>query len=269
MTNKSKRFWRNILDMSRRWFGFLLFPPRCPVCDIILEPEQIEKGIHSSCERKLFPIYGAVCMHCGRPFRKNLRKNPYKSNEYLDDSIQEYCQECLKRGYVHPGTIIKSGKALYMYRGKIKQTMYRLKYSNKREYAVFFAKQAVQMYPWFFDVDAIIPVPMYRKKEKLRGYNQAEVLAKALAAITNVPVDNKVVCRIRNTQPQKELNDIQRKNNLKNAFQKGKSIVKYKKVLIVDDIYTTGATVETVAEELKCIGIRQVYVLCICIGGEL
>lgn len=269
MTNKIIVFLKRIVDMGRQRLGFLLFPPRCPVCDGILEPEQFEKGIHSYCESKLFPICGAVCMHCGRPFPKNLQKNPQKKDNYFDNSVKEYCMECFKRGYAQEKNVVKKGKALYLYRGAIKKVMYRFKYSNKREYAAFFAKHAVDKYPWLFDVEAIIPVPMYSKKQKLRGYNQAEVFARTLSDLTEVPVDHELLLRVVDTTPQKGLDDMERKNNLKNAFQKGKSIVKYKKVLIVDDIYTTGATVETVAEELKGTGISQVYTLCICIGGEM
>ena len=66
-----------------------------------------------------------------------------------------------------------------------------------------------------------------------------------------LPVVVDLILRVKDTIPQKELNDLERKNNLKNAFQIRKNIVEYKKVLVVDDIYTTGATVEAVAEELK------------------
>ena len=274
------------IKKCREVIASLLFPPRCPVCDDILQPEHQEEGIHIACRKKLYPVSGAVCMHCGRPFRKILRKNPRsEQDEYFDNNTKEYCEECKKRGYVSvphrfvtdgrwsvPVSAVTAGKALYLYRGEIKQTMYRLKYSNKREYAQFFAKEAVRKYPKLFSsegLDAIVPVPMYLPKQRKRGYNQAECLARRLSELTGSPVANNLICRVKDTTPQKELNDVERKNNLKNAFQNGKSIVKYKKVLVVDDIYTTGSTVEAVAEQLKCIGIHQVYVLSICIGGEM
>lgn len=299
----------SLRKMFLKEFLSLIFPLRCPVCDEILSPEETDAGIHEKCENKFYPVQGAVCMHCGRPLRKNLRiyqknhTNKYlhlsggadlnhrnlhlaESDRNFDDTTKEYCQECLKRGYVHSSqhgnslqrsenqknSSIVMGKALYLYRGDIKQTMYRFKYSNKREYAYFFAKQAVERYPeLFFDtrIDAIIPVPMYIPKKRRRGYNQAESFAHALSEFTAIPVDTKLVQRIKDTTPQKELNDIERKNNLKNAFQIRKSVVKYNKVIVVDDIYTTGSTIETVAEELKYMGIHQIYVFCICIGEEM
>jgi ComF family protein len=106
---------------------------------------------------------------------------------------------------------------------------------------------------------------MYRKKEKRRGYNQAAVFARQLSQKTGIPVA-KAVSRIRDTRPQKELNDTERKNNLKNAFQNGKIIVKYNKILLVDDIYTTGSTADAVSEVLLAAGAEEIYFLCICIG---
>ena len=73
--------------------------------------------------------------------------------------------------------------------------------------------------------------------------------------------------RVKDTRPQKELNGRERENNVKNAFQSSDNVVKYKRILIVDDIYTTGSTVEAVAERLKEAGAEQVYVLTACIGS--
>ena len=72
--------------------------------------------------------------------------------------------------------------------------------------------------------------------------------------------------RVKDTRPQKELNGRERENNVKNAFQSSDNVVKYKRILIVDDIYTTGATVEAVAEVLHKAGVEQIYVLSACIG---
>lgn len=256
----------------------LLFPPRCPVCDEILEPEETEKGIHLACESKLYPIYGAVCMHCGRPLTE---RNPRQDQdtiqtEYFYDSTREYCYDCVKKGYVARSTAeacshIAQGKALYLYKGAIKTTMYRLKYSNKQEYARFFAKQAVEKYgDWMKQrgVDVIVPVPMYLPKQRRRGYNQAESFAKELAELTGIPVDSSQVYRVTDTTPQKALDYNQRKNNLKNAFQKGENVVQYNCAMVVDDIYTTGSTAQAVAQELIKQGTHRVYLLTVCIGGD-
>ena len=265
---------------SRDVLASLLFPTRCPVCDDILEPEEIEKGIHLVCESKIYPVQGAVCMHCGKP---------------LASTSKEFCFDCsrlqrnieqLKSQTAYPNHKIKlhtssvtQVKSLYLYRGAIKHTMYKFKYSNKREYARFFAKQAVERLGWWLGVespqhtsvrpDIIIPVPMYEPKKRTRGYNQAESFAEELSRLTGIPVDKKLVKRVKDTTPQKSLNPEERKNNLKSAFQIQKNSVQYSHALVVDDIYTTGSTAEAVAQELIKKGVRQVYVLTVCIGGDI
>ena len=108
---------------------------------------------------------------------------------------------------------------------------------------------------------------MYRKKQKKRGYNQAEVFARALGRETGLPVEGRLLVRNRDTVPQKELNDRQRRQNLKNAFQLVPDIVKYRKILLVDDIYTTGSTMDEAAKTLLAAGAEQVYYICVSIGA--
>ena len=115
-------------------------------------------------------------------------------------------------------------------------------------------------------VEAIVPVPMYSKKERYRGYNQAALFGRALSEKMDIPCIPRLMIRMKDTRPQKELNGRERENNVKNAFQSSDNVVKYKRILIVDDIYTTGSTVEAVAERLKEAGAEQVYVLTACIG---
>ena len=230
----------------------ILFPKRCPICDGILEPEESEDKIHSVCRLKLYPVSGPVCMRCGRP---------------LSNPGEEYCFDCNKKNAVQ-GSVMQ-GKALYLYQGAVKQAMYRFKYSNKREYADFFAEQVLKRYgEWMHQkgIEVIIPVPMYPKKKKKRGYNQAEVFARELSRYTGIPMDAGLVCRVKDTTPQKELDDAERRKNLKNAFQIRGNIVQYKQILIVDDIYTTGSTVSAIAEALTKAKACQVYALNICIG---
>ncbi len=113
---------------------------------------------------------------------------------------------------------------------------------------------------------AIIPVPLHSSKYRKRGYNQAEVLAKELSTQLNIPVDSTSLLRIKNTVPQKQLNDRERCNNIINAFQMAKNSVKYKKVLLVDDIYTTGITIDECARVLKAEGAELVFFAVVCIG---
>lgn len=256
-------------EIGRELLSSLLFPPRCPVCDEILTPEEVEKGIHLTCESKFYSINGAVCMHCGKPIGS---RNPKQENIKFDiEQTREYCYDCIAKGY-HRHSCITQAKALYVYKGVIKQTMYRFKYSNKREYASFFAKQAMKEYGvWMRQkgIEVIIPVPMYKKKQRRRGYNQAESFAKELSCITGVPYVVDLVRRVRNTTPQKGLTEKERKNNLEKAFQIRENVVQYTCAMVVDDIYTTGSTAEAVARELIKQGTHRVYLLTICIGEDM
>lgn len=208
-------------------------------------------------------------MHCGRPLGQ---RNPKQKNLILEaESTYEYCHECVRKQY-HRRSYITQAKSLYLYSGAIKQTMYRFKYSNKREYAHFFARQAMMQHAkWLKHIgaEAIIPVPMYKSKQKKRGYNQAESFAKELSQLSNIPCQTNLVQRVRNTIPQKGLSEIERKNNLEKAFQISKNVVQYGCVIVVDDIYTTGSTAEAVAQELIKRGTHRVYLLTICIGGDM
>lgn len=196
-------------------------------------------------------------MHCGRPV--------------LSDLV-EYCFDCEKKKKRGDKDTFFQGKSLLLYKGVVKQTMYRFKYSNKREYGTFFAELAMEQWgEWLFrcEIDAIVPVPMFRRKKRMRGYNQAEVFGRELAKYLGVPMDRNVVIRKKDTRPMKELNDIERENNLRNAFQIARNIVKYKKILLVDDIYTTGSTADEVSRVLLEAGVEKIYFLSICMGQGL
>lgn len=223
------------------------YPPRCPVCDEILSPGVL---VCPPCEKEVRPVFEPVCKKCGKP---------------LEDARREYCGDCAQRKHIY-----KQGKAVFVYRTGIKKSMYRFKYSNRREYAAFYAKCAAEIHgDWIRKkrVEVIVPVPMYIGKKRRRGYNQAEVFARALGKEMGIPVDAKLVKRVRNTTPQKELSNKERQRNLKKAFQLTQDIVKYSKILLVDDIYTTGSTMDAVADTLLSGGAVDIYYICISIGA--
>ena len=112
----------------------------------------------------------------------------------------------------------------------------------------------------------IIPVPIHESKLKQRCYNQAELIADELSGSMGIPINNKYIMRIRKTTPMKELSNEERVKNLQNAFQICNNSIRYNKVLIVDDIYTTGATVDACARCFKESGTDKVYVVTLCIG---
>ena len=111
-----------------------------------------------------------------------------------------------------------------------------------------------------------MPVPLHPSRKRKRGYNQAQILAEEIGKILEIPVDSKSLIRTRKTSPQKKLGHKERKKNLKHAFAVKHTFQAAKRVLLVDDIYTTGNTIDAVSNVLKQKGVENVYFLTISIG---
>jgi len=112
------------------------------------------------------------------------------------------------------------------------------------------------------DLDMIVPVPLHKKRQTQRGFNQAQVLAKALERRTGIRSIPKLLVKVRNVPPQTSLEGKARRKNIRGAFGiKKEKKVKDKTILLVDDVYTTGSTVEECARILKKAGAREVKVL--------
>ena len=115
--------------------------------------------------------------------------------------------------------------------------------------------------------DALIPIPLHRARRISRGYNQAEILAKAMGECLGIRVETLLLKRRKNTVPQKKLNPEERQNNLKRAFIIARNDVKLERVVLVDDIYTTGITMNEAARVLKEAGVKEVYFVTLACGG--
>lgn len=227
----------------------LLFPRRCPVCDDIVAPP--DRLICGTCRTKLRYVREPYCRRCGKS---------------LTDSAKEYCFDCMHTPHQYDG-----GRAVFEY-ASICQSVYRFKYMGRKEYAEFYGKQAAaylggQIRAW--NANALIPVPMHAAKQRKRGYNQAQALAEEIGKYLDIPVCPHLVKRIRKTTPQKELSPVERQNNLKRAFKICVDDVKLEVAILVDDIYTTGSTMNAIAAELKRAGVRQVFFIALAIGRGL
>ncbi|MBI5022595.1 MAG: ComF family protein [Candidatus Magasanikbacteria bacterium] len=105
---------------------------------------------------------------------------------------------------------------------------------------------------------AIIPIPLHKKRYLERGFNQAELLAKSCGRCLNVPVLSKALIRSRQTKTQVGLSGAERRNNLQGAFALRQSLIDIERVILVDDVFTTGSTMEEVARVLRSAGIHEV-----------
>ncbi len=159
--------------------------------------------------------------------------------------------------------------ALFNYNDAARKSMSAIKYRNKREFLDFYAEVLAFRYHkvignWHPDV--LIPVPVHPSRRRKRGFNQAEELAKRLSKKLGIPMISGFLLRTRKTAPQRELNPKERLANLQKAFSIDSRIPAPESVILVDDIYTTGSTMEACARVLKDAGVQEVHFAVVCIG---
>ncbi len=225
----------------------LVYPRRCPVCD---EPAPYGEKICLSCMKKLKALRYPWCEKCGKKLNSESR----------------ICTDCEKR----PHSFVRC-RSVFEY-PCISSAVYRFKYLGRREYAAFFAESSVKVlgdYIEGLNPDMITCVPLSNAKMLKRGYNQAGDYAEELSKLINVPFCEAAVKRVRNTAPMKLLSPAERQKNLKNAFKSGQNVVKSKRILLVDDIYTTGATMDACARVLLEAGAESVYCMTLASGAGI
>ncbi len=237
----------------------VIFPRKCVVCNKAL-PMKSFRGI--ACGK----VYDGLCMGCRDNIKEKYIVSPFcmKCGKQLDDENTEYCGDCKKASLSYD-----RGFAVFKYHDDIKQSIYRFKYKGYKVYGEFYGNEMAEAYGRILKelgAELIVPVPVHASRRRRRGYNQAEEIAKALSARIGLPVDQYCLIREKKTIPQKELSRKFRKKNLENAFKVQGNVVEYKKVILVDDIYTTGATADACAAELKRAGAEKVFCISICIG---
>ena len=223
----------------------LLYPSRCPVCDRPVRPSS--ERICLSCLKTLKPIRTPFCEKCGKKVSAGMR----------------ICADC---GRMHHAFTRSRGAFEY---GPLSKAIYRYKYLGRREYSKVFSELTYrQLADYIHGVhpDIIAAVPVSKKKLLKRGYNQAAELAKGLSELSGIPFEDGALLRVRDTSPMKLLSPSERQKNLKNAFTGGQNVVKFKRVLLVDDIYTTGSTMDECSRALLKAGAESVYGLTMASG---
>lgn len=247
MTEEIRKKVKKVGGIHRKVLLDLLYPKHCPLCGNTLD---FQKGnVCEDCLGKQKRIVPPYCMKCGKT---------------IEDELEEYCADCrvIEKSF-------QCGYPVFVYAGGIKQALYDFKYKNQRYYSDFFADSIVKQYGKVIrtlDVDGLVPVPVHTIRKRARGYNQAEILADSLGRRLGIPVYPSYLVRAVNTNPQKELSDKTRMKNLNNAFKIGKNTIQLRKVLLVDDIYTSGATIEACTKVLLQAGVEKVYYTSVAIG---
>ena len=230
--------------MIERLFQFLL-PTQCHCCEKFLGEGQ--EGICSDCLSEIHWIDPPFCLVCGVPFiSKEVRSHP--------------CSNCLsKRKY------FAMARALGVYDGSLQDAIHRWKYQGKIALTSFFGQWMTERLNRYWDpslFDLLIPVPLHPQRLRERGFNQALLLVKELSHRTGIPYGKRVLQKVRPTVPQINLNGAEREKEVRGSFYViGEEEVEGKSILLVDDVYTTGATVNECSKVLLAAGTKRVDVL--------
>ena len=235
--------------VSKLLQGPLLFiyPPTCAGCAQILESDE-PAPFCPDCFKALDLILEPYCPLCGIP--------------YLAEAPSSHlCGDCLG-GVHHFDRALATG----LYRGLFREVIHRFKYRGQQFLARPLAKMLAapaRKLTRLHKIDHIVPVPLHSKRLRQRGFNQASLLANRLGSLLKIPVDYSSLKRTRWTEPQTGLSRNQRAANVKGAFRlKSNEKVKGKGILVVDDVLTTGETVNQCVRVLKKDGgAREVLVL--------
>ena len=222
------------------WMGVdWLFPPHCAGCNLPNTRWCVD------CYRKCKKINPPYCPVCGQPGDFNLT-----------------CDVCLK--YPPDFSGLRSGT---VYEGEIRNAIHRLKYNNDIALGEVFSNYLVRLIKkqnW--QVDMVIPVPLSRERTKQRGYNQSALLARPVAVQLDLVYQNRILTRERGTRSQVGLSANERRSNVWGAFKVGEDL-RNKNILLVDDVTTTGSTMNACAYALKHAGAQNVYCIALARSG--
>jgi ComF family protein len=217
----------------------LLLPPACPLCDALLD--SAGERVCPECADGFEPLQPPVCPRCGQPTTTN-----------------EVCPDC--RLYPPPFAVLRS---LYPFAGAVKEAVLRLKFGRKARISALIADQlmaAADTRLIAASCDLLIAVPLHRSRLRERGFNQAALIARRLSRQLQVPVDLSHLRRIRATPAQALTQSRQeRLKNIQGAFRVSPDHpFRGKKVCLIDDVVTTGATLRSSAQSLLTAGAKEV-----------
>ena len=225
-------------------FSNLIFPKSCLVCNIKLinTPEIL---LCNPCLEKIQLIEKPFCSICGKPFLNAAGDN-------------HLCSVCLKTNW-H----FSKAQAVFVYREPITKVVHNFKYHRSTSCLSTFAafKKSRASPKDVAGIDLVVPVPLHRKRLRQRGFNQAQVLAACLFPNQKHRINPHILMRTIDTPLQTNLSGKERRRNLKKAFSVTNSAaVKGKKIMLVDDVFTTGSTVNECARMLRNAGAADVQV---------
>jgi competence protein ComFC len=230
----------------------LIYPPRCAICQAFLQDPVVPHGgqdlpFCQDCFKDFTEIKSPICSHCGRP---------------LSDGIEQdrVCEDCLRK---RPSYDI--ARAPYLYDGALMTAIHELKYAQRSHLADSLGSLLASFaQAWIGELNGslVMPVPLHPRRLRARGFNQSLLLARRVASKTGAELDFLSLRRTRFTKPQIELSSEERKKNVRKAFKVvNPQAVKRRTILLVDDVATTGSTLNECAKALKRAGADGVLCL--------
>ncbi len=224
----------------------LLFPPVCAGCGAV------GHVFCPRCAQDVTPVPAQICARCGR----------------LQPAAIAVCAQC-RQASSH----LLLARAAALHTHPLREAIHALKYNNRPELAPLLARYLAavcQAPPWealLPRIDAVVPVPLHQQRRAARGYNQSELLAAALCRASGLALEPSWLARTQDTPQQVGLSAVQRRQNVAGAFA-ASGRVRGHCLLLVDDVYTTGATLEACAEAAHTAGACAVYALALAIPAR-
>jgi ComF family protein len=233
----SKSIKMNLKSILRD-FTDLLFPRCCESCDVVLVGN--EETICTACRISL----------------------PRVGNKGLNEELLQY-------KFVNvPQVVSTHSFLLFTKKGKVQRLLHALKYKGNKDVGIllgYMFGQEMLTSGCLPDAEIILSIPLHKKKQKARGYNQSDLLAEGFSKATGIPWSGSILERTRHTATQTGKTKIERRENVKGVFVV-KEKISYQSVIIMDDVLTTGATLEECAETLLAAGCREIYIATIALA---
>lgn len=189
-------------------------------------------------------------------------------HNFIDNHTDGVCEKCKSEFNIFDMEIClknfenNDGFSMLLYTDTIKDIIHNFKYNDCGFYARAMGKEMGKFFVEsnILSADYIVPVPLHSKRKRERGYNQVEIMALEISKITKIPLVTNAFVRKKNTLPQYELDVEKRFKNVEDAFYpKNFECVKGKEVMLIDDIYTTGATINECRKVLYSMGANKVF----------
>jgi len=233
-----------------RTFLDLIYPPQCRICRTFLQEEsgaaEPSDFLCRACLSAFIPLESPHCPICGRSFSQGIGEN-------------HVCENCLRKR-----PFFDWAGAPYLFEGGLMEAIHQFKYSGKsylaKSLGPLLKQYAGQKLSAGFERGLVMPIPLHAKRLRERGFNQSLLLARYVAELPELELDYLNLRRVRSTQPQTGLKGEERRKNVRRAFKlEDKSKVKGRVILLVDDVLTTGSTLNECARILKQAGASRVF----------